>query len=960
MDQNAGAARIEEEVMRSHKAVSYMQYPACDCSSTMVVYGHRSPVFSFNLSFRTTRLICSSLVNPEAIHVGLSSRSEAIWQLFATRQPLKIQGDSRTIGKVSTASHPDRSVQRHLQHGRILSRDQHSYSDIEELPALPPKDKPAPFVMGVNDQLLVSPSTSKRKREMHNNPLDPMQHGIESEDSLDEHTPKRSRNSNHASDVEASEENTPARQRGLLRRKQKIGNLSHLNLRHKAQQQQQSTQGKAGSDVRDSKFQEGSLTDKPSVKPPSIFTRMVRTDSGNLAQVDDLMADYHDGLTMPSESADEAVEREKAMMDQRVDAISAESSKRDDNGGFLRFGRQFVSGFSFHPVNLWNKVWNDTKDELINKNLEEAERLARQKAEAEARYAEMKKTGQFKMQPVGMMESTLPQSHNVSSPRDSGIVLDPFHGAEEQQRDLSTSTINVHPVQSTENAHSSASGSEAPDSAAKMSRGFMSRLHFKRPSFSNLKRVRSDINLSATSNRDFSTSISPIKSELDSALRRSVSKIDLKKQHKLSKRVSDLELRLQQARQELDDALVDASPVPQLNSKYQRFVPSGTVRRPKFMPGKLPTLSSQQIFDPAQLSFGEDMDQERVKPRSEVQDRQALDLTTAFEDDGEETIKAPREKSYPVRASTLFDLDNLDTVNRVEPDIMRPSGHTSNQKNQPDQASAMECADSSQATAEVGGAEPNNSANYSSLDAKLKALDAQVKTMTKSKNRKRKSGDKDGMFKPTGDHDDDADEVGDDAGDKRLVKRKKSKKRKVTNKNDSSPSTKRLKSVNDDQNSPKSQKPVKLVADKTSLTPLVGGMSLKKQITVEVESESDDEIGSIGVATDAGGLLDVPPGRLSLDSQAVSLEPVYEEEEELVDDFDNSATTVLHGNSSLMSAAVPIHTRRVLDPSGARTGTPKKSRPTTMHADNIARNRGKENSTTNDRKEEFAWPEDVF
>nr|POF11469.1 hypothetical protein CFP56_44307 [Quercus suber] len=835
--------------------------------------------------------------------------------------------------------------------------------NMEEPPAVPPKDKPLPAVKAYTDQPLSPPSASKRKREVHIDNVVLVQDGEESGDDLDEHTPKRSRVHNLASDVEASQEDTPAHQRGLLRRKQKIGNLSHLNLRHKAKQQQQQAQKKAEYGVRDSKFQEGSLTDKPSAKPPSIFTRMVRTDSGNLTQVDDLMADYHDSLATSAGSADLAVERERAMMNQRVDAINAEAAKKDDNSGLLRFGRQFVSNFGFHPVNLWNKVWNDTREELPNKNLEEAERRARQKAEAEARYAEMKEAGQFKMQPVGVIEPKLRQSNEIPTPRDSGIVLESTPAAEEQQRYLSTGTVVVHPIQSTEQAYMSVSGSEAPDSTAKPNRGLMSRLHFKRPSFSNLKRVRSDMNISASSNRDSSTSVSPIKTEFDSVLRKSVSKVDLKKQHKLSKRVSDLELRLQQARQELDDALVDASPVPQLNSKYQRFVPSATLRRSKFMPGKLPTLSSQQIFDPAQSVLGEDERHQEVNSRSETRTRQALDLTTAFDEEDEEeeeTIRASREKQYPMRASTLFNLDNDNSTDAVQSDTMESTDKIIDGKTQNDQAVSMEHADITEAATEVADAEPDDSANYSSLDAKLKALDAQVKLAAKSKNKKRKSSDKDGVFKPTGNYDDDEDEVNEDAEEKRQVKRKKSKKRKVANKNDDSPATKRVKGVKNAQSSPK-HKNSKPLTGNTSLTPLVGGMSVQDRVTVAVEIEPNDlEIADGG--TESEGLLDVTAGRLSIDSQAPSLEPVYEEEEELNGHINPTTPTVLIGNSPSISTASTAPARHSRDFAGARTNSPKKNRPATVEANDMPHVRGKENGNENGRKgkEEFSWPEDVF
>lgn len=756
-------------------------------------------------------------------------------------------------------------------------------------PTVPPKDRPLSSAMDVDRQSSAPPSASKRKRESHESFHE------DANPSLDEHSPKRSRGHSPQRDEGVSQSSTPTTQRGLLRRKQKVGNLSNLNLRHKAKQQQ-SLQQKDVPEPRDSKFQEGSLTDKPSARPPSVFTRMISTDSGNLLQVDDLMADYHDGLATPTGSADQAVEQERALMSERVHAINAESNKKDENGGLLRFGRQIVSTFAFHPVNLWNKVWSDTKDDILAKNMEEGERMAMRKAQAEATYAEMKRTGQFKPHSF-----KVDSSRQLSTPRDSGVVMDGIDRSmsEEQQRHLSAGTVLVHPPPS-EHAYSELTDSEVPDSAAKSFKGFASRLHFKRPSLSNLKsdlkRVRSDFNLSTTSQRDSSLSASPHKVDPDSALRMSVSKIDLKKQHKLSKRVSDLELRLQHARQELDDALVEASPVPKLNSKYQRFVASGTSRRPKFMPGQLPTLPSQHVFDPAQLGSNEG----DVSVGSEARTHQLLDLATAFgeESEDEDTIKVSRGKHYPARASTLFNMNNNpieDSIPADGPNNIRHNAHINDQSEEnmeeqgPPQTddAVMEVEMATSVAPSVGATEPAQSASYSSLDAKLKALDAQVKSTNKSKTKKRKSGEKDAPFEYGG-----SDDPCDDDWEAEKGSAKKKQKRKASSKNTDSPVTKRAKGHRGAPSSPTAKKSSKGTVIKTSQSSPFGTEKVRKHVIAAVEAAPIVDRDMVDADPGENDLPDLTQGRSSLDSQGHALEPLYEAEEETAGVFSTSTITV--------------------------------------------------------------------
>ncbi|KAF2765304.1 hypothetical protein EJ03DRAFT_331059 [Teratosphaeria nubilosa] len=490
-------------------------------------------------------------------------------------------------------------------------------------------------------------SSSKRKRDR---PDDDDQY-LQSDDHAT-HTPKRTRSSAQRNDLSTSDEtSTPGNKRGL-RRKKKHNNLSNLNLRHAAERQRAAEQT-----LRESKFQEGSLTDKPSEKPPSAYTRIIRTDSGNLVQVDQLMEDYHGGVEDTSTPVQTAVAREKNAMSQQVNEIAAENARKED-GGIFRFGRSLATGF--HPITLWNKLWNDTKDELTQRNYEEAMRR-RQKEEAEARYALMKQAGQFGLRPVGRtgadthdMDNATPAVDSARSSRDPAQRPLPANG---------TSQLAA-PKEEDEG--------DQPESTIKGNRTLRSRFSFKRPSISNLKeglfRVKSDFNLAAAaaSSQEPSSSLSPAKDEFHvpgSSIRRSTSRFDLKKQNKLSKRVSDLETKLQRARLELDEALVQASPAPKFKNKYERFTPQSTVKRhPKFIPGALPSLPSERLLM-AREAFGDDeASPEAMESSSRVKPRTTLDMTEAMELDEEDAdvgaLKAAQLWQYPRRAESLFSLAN--------------------------------------------------------------------------------------------------------------------------------------------------------------------------------------------------------------------------------------------------------------------------------------------------------------
>ncbi|KXL49640.1 hypothetical protein M433DRAFT_151689 [Acidomyces richmondensis BFW] len=710
---------------------------------------------------------------------------------------------------------------------------------METPPPVPPKD-----FLSAKDMTPASGSKRKRAASEGASSID------ERGGTIEVHSPKRSKPDNAT--VEPSTSDDASSPRRNLRRKKKHGNLSSLNLRHAAQRQAQSS----GQAARESKFQEGSLTDKPSDKPPSVFTRIVRTDSGNMRHVEELMEDYHAAEGSSNEHVKNVPSQEKALMPQQCggDGTGPEI-KQQDVGGFFSFGKNF--SMNFRPIALWNRLYGETKEQLTQRNYEAAMRK-KQKEDAEAKYAQLKQAGQLGLKPVGNMV-TAPHEVGSTGPEDTTMMMTNGCGPDEHYQIKSRTSLKLAPPPADD--LSSIQGNEVPDTGSKHGGTFRSRFGFKRPSISNLKeglkRVRSDLNMSSTTvnNRESSASLSPLKTDLESStLRRSTSRFDLKKQNKLSKRVSDLEAKLQQARRELDEALIEASPMPKLPNKYERFTPQSTIKRPKFLPGKLPSLPSERVLM-AQYNFGDD--EESPLRTSEVKPRNALDLTDKVDDDS--TIKAPYERQYPPRAASLFVLhDNepadLNSVLNAKPNL------TQHRTSEPIQFTSDANIDSKNLSFTSDGVPAlEKPGGYDLMDNNLKALDENVNIAKNTPPESRMSVDE-GDTAYRSDFDTDNGET-----DFSSTPRKK---RKSTGGIKSSSQSKRI----------RGEAGTSISARRKNTKKCSGSSKNKQQTVTEAPLYSEDEKLDVEMGNDE--TFNAATSRTSLDSQGIPLEPVYEEEEE--------------------------------------------------------------------------------
>lgn len=379
--------------------------------------------------------------------------------------------------------------------------------------------------------------------------------------------------------------------------------------------------------ARSSKFQEASMRDRPSEKPPSAFTRIFQTNTNNgnqSAAVDQLMEDYHADAALPPRTAHgtRSAAPSKRLTHHSNPSMASHATAGSKDSGIYRFGRSLAS--SFNPANIWRGIannWNAAREEAMKDEQERRMKAMNDmKAKADAAYAEFKTSGQLENLTTRYerrANSTGYQSE--ASQRDSGVHLEDIRSSIESGK-----------------SHEQASDHRK------------SSFHFRTPSLSNLRKMKSEIQLGSGSSSAYKAVPSVPSDRPD--LRKVQSKKDLNKQRKLVKRVSDLEARLELAKRELSQALEDAPPVPALpktvplpifntpNSPSKHSVP----RKRPFVPGELPTLPSERLLNVGQLIQGDQTDvEQKDEPASPVQAPRAAQSEEPYESDPPDQIASP-------------------------------------------------------------------------------------------------------------------------------------------------------------------------------------------------------------------------------------------------------------------------------------------------------------------------------
>ncbi|KAG9755333.1 hypothetical protein KCU73_g5472, partial [Aureobasidium melanogenum] len=718
-------------------------------------------------------------------------------------------------------------------------------------------------------RLLVESQSSPHERQ-HDHGQDHEQHGS--------HTPKRSRPS----------PSPKQQQPRSIRRKDARYGLSSLNKR-----QAEPADVRIPENTRPSRFQEGSMSDKPSAQPPSVFTR----DHSNhtfpgLANVDDLMTQYHQENSTPAlyhtlrPTVNHPLQHDS--VDPRptppfsaptFDSIAPSTTPSvKPAGGLFRFGKMFAS--TFNPANVWesfSRTWKESKEDLTVRNIEENRKRAQDdKAMYEQAYQELKKSGQFNFTVVpnkaltsprlgGNSQFGSPVRQPLTSPRHAAAYAHLRPDADfPSPRDTSLdSTLDAAaPPQLAALFKRESDPTTEPKSPQHLSpeRALSKRKSFftlrgaslRAPSLSSLRRGRSHVNLSETivrsseDNAKRTPSMSPEKPLPHNhltlqSLPRTQSKKELNRAVKLNKRVSDLEAKLADARRELNNAITNASPLPPLPSRFEKFTPTSKSKftRARFglSGSKLPSLPSESLIQAESLAQAQNTPS-LVRPKPTHS--QSFDLTH---------LRSPAQQ----RDSVIV----LDTP-RSEIQSFLPVDYDNQAPMDPAALASSEVADQSEAE------------NRPSLDDKLRAIDASIKSRTrKTPTKKRKSASKDdGTYKPPADEEEDELEY---------IKEKPKKKRKSTGK----------KAANVE---PANEQP----------GPEIGHGKMNKTNTKKQDSSKQH-------ATEQP--IDIPPlGRASLDT----LDPINEEDNIVVAprvDSTNSLVPSQHDSAISTADAESIHER---------------------------------------------------
>ena len=259
-------------------------------------------------------------------------------------------------------------------------------------------------------------------------------------------------------------------------------------------------------------------------------------------------------------------------------ASAAERSETSRHSSIFRFGKSIAA--SFNPTN-W-KIWSKQHPVPDEEETEQLRSLREQKEKAEKIYRELKESGRFRESTIGFQNYKIPSElKDLATKHDSGVEFNGNGpaGTEMSMEDKRRGRVFLDPpkfARRDASPASSFSGSIAPSNASPPHR--RSSFRFKKASLPNFKKeVASDNGSIASDNGDH-------------CARRVPSRKDLRKQQKLSKRVSDLESKLEAARRQLYEASGEPAPSNAPSN------PAPRVGRSRFVPGALATLPSERLL----------------------------------------------------------------------------------------------------------------------------------------------------------------------------------------------------------------------------------------------------------------------------------------------------------------------------------------------------------------------------
>jgi len=317
-----------------------------------------------------------------------------------------------------------------------------------------------------------------------------------------------------------------------------------------------------------SRFLEGSMNDRPSNQPPSIYI-------GDEHLVEQYMADQESG---------------DAMTPSNANAPYAAGIQLNRPSSMYRFGKAIAN--AFNPVMVWQGIHEMWKDKSENESNVEKPDPNDRRVKVEEAYAVLRRNGYPGTKGASTLElSSVRQDVDAASQLrpDSGIDVDSYRSSKDRKREgrvFDAEEARKSTMSSIGNQESRTSGSESNSRSS---------IRLSNPAFSTLRKVKSHFQL--PSSKRNSAILSPMTlDEFDNpkvnteqnTLKKQMSKKDLHKQQKLTKKVSDLESQLDRARRELHMSMELAPPIPSLLS----------ISKPRpFIPGALASLPSERLLN---------------------------------------------------------------------------------------------------------------------------------------------------------------------------------------------------------------------------------------------------------------------------------------------------------------------------------------------------------------------------
>lgn len=361
---------------------------------------------------------------------------------------------------------------------------------------------------------------------------------------------------------------------------------------------------------RPSRFMEGSMNDKVSQIPPTSYLYH-EEDLRERYIEDELMR--NNGQTTPGRK----IAKPRGFMQHPNKSMGTESlfaggSDTSRQSAIFRFGSKIAA--SIKPSN-WKLF---SKSQKVPEETPQQRAVRERQEKAEKMYHELKANGFFRNGAIVQQPGFKPIRHSMDqAPRfkhDSGVELnDKYHSRDNTPlEDERQSRLNVTPQEFYHN--SPASKFSAPLDASTPRSNFQR----KTPSMLNLR--------SMTSKEWISRSATPGDSR---SVRKVPSRKEFQKQQKLVKRVSDLEVKLEEARRQLTDTFAEPLPDDQIyqppdfqrqrsyQQSYQQPLPPPSDRygRSRFVPGALATLPSERLLsgyvDP-EASFDDNEDSRNI------------------------------------------------------------------------------------------------------------------------------------------------------------------------------------------------------------------------------------------------------------------------------------------------------------------------------------------------------------